>query len=69
MKYVILVTVLYYKAETKQISPDYFGFGKRTVACDSGQVKIKGRYLQTDSTIIVRKGNVLKTYYWYGLKK
>ncbi|RYZ55425.1 MAG: hypothetical protein EOP49_02850 [Sphingobacteriales bacterium] len=69
MKYMLLVTVLFYKTETKKISPDYFGFATQQVSCDTGRVVLKGKYLKTDSTIVVRKGNTMKTFYWYEMKK
>lgn len=70
MKYLLLVTVFFYKTETKQIDSDGFGFGRTFVHCDTGRVNIKPRtrFHQTDSTITIQKYGVLKTYYWYKIQ-
>jgi hypothetical protein len=68
MMSLLLTTVFFYKTETKLLNEDRFGFGKTIVACDSGSVRLKGKYYKTDSTFVIRRAGVIKTYYWYEYK-
>lgn len=66
MKTLIIAATLlihFSKVETKYQYQDSFGIDRSYTCRDTGSVEIKGKYILTDSTLIQRKGNQIKTYW------